>query len=309
MVVNFNELELIARRVQENPDLLAGIIGSALDAIIAIDDGQRIVLFNAAAERIFARPAHEAIGSSVEHFIPQLFRSEHSSQFQRFAEGRGITNRTLGSLGTLCGLRSNGEEFPIEASVSKIESAGKKFFAAVIRDITERQRADEALRKSEERFRFAARSGKMFAYEWDVATDVVVRSGDITSVLGSTGEVSLTRKQLLAKIHPDDRALFNASVSERTPEHPDVQISYRLLRPDGSVMWVEKTAHAFFDEQGRMARMIGMVSDVTERKWAEDKLREYERAIELSGEAIAVVDRDYRFLIANRKYLRLRKMT
>jgi PAS domain S-box-containing protein len=308
MVINLNELELIARRVQENPDLLAGIIGSAMDAIIAIDDSQRIVLFNAAAERIFACPANEAIGSSVEHFIPQRFRSEHSSHFHRFAESSGITNRTLASLGTLCGLRATGEEFPIEASVSKIESGGKKFFAAVIRDITERQRANETLRKSEERFRLAARSGKMFAYEWDVATDVVVRSGDITSVLGSTGEVSLTRQQLLAKIHPDDRALLNASVSERTPEHSDVQISYRLLHPDGSVIWVEKTAHAFFDEQGRMVRMIGMVADISERKQAEGKLREYQRAVEASGEMITVIDREYRCLMANREYLKFRNL-
>jgi PAS domain S-box-containing protein len=308
MVINLNELELIARRLQENPDLLAGIIGSAMDAIIAVDDTQRIVLFNAAAERIFACPANQAIGSSIERFIPQRFRCEYSSYFHRFAESSGITNCTLGSLGTLCGLRATGDEFPIEASVSKIESGDKKFFAAVIRDITERQRADEALRKSEERFRLAARSGKMFVYEWDVATDVVVRSGDITSVLGSTGEVSLKRQQLLAKIHPDDRALFDASVSERTPEHPDVQISYRLLHPDGSVMWVEKTAHAFFDEPGRMVRMIGMVADISERKQAEDKLREYQRAVEASGEMITVIDREYRCLMANREYLKFRNL-
>src|SRR5215469_11120392 len=111
MVINRNELELISRRVQENPDLLAGIIGSAMDAIIAVDDAQRIVVFNAAAERIFACPANEVIGSSIERFIPQRFRSKHSSHFHRFAESSGITNRTLGGLGTLWGLRANGEEF------------------------------------------------------------------------------------------------------------------------------------------------------------------------------------------------------
>jgi PAS domain S-box-containing protein len=176
-------------------------------------------------------------------------------------------------------------------------------------DITERKLAEKTLRDSEERFRLAAQAGKMYAYEWDVATDIIVRSGDIGRVLASTDEASLTRQQLLARVHPDDRVLFNACVRERTPENPDVQISYRLLRPDGSVVWLEKTAHAFFDEHSRMVRMIGMVADITERRRAEEALREYERAVELSEEAMAVVDRDYRFLIANRKYLRLRKMT
>ena len=553
-MMNFDEHVQIIQQ----PDLLAGIIGSAMDAIIAINDAQRIVLFNSAAERIFVCTANEAIGNSIERFIPERFRAEHSTHVCRFAES-GVTNRTLSGLGTLWGLRATGEEFPIEASISKVESGGKKFFAVVIRDITERHRAEngareneqrlrlaqqaanigtfewniqedentwtpeleamyglppggfggthfafeslvygddrpglrnlvestlktgqptkgewrvvwpdgsvhwlaaywqvlmdesgkpsrvigvnmditerklaeKTLRESEERFRLAAQAGRMYAYEWDVATDIIARSGDIASVLGSTGEASLTRQQLLARIHPDDRALFDASVAERTPEHPDAQISYRLLRPDGSFIWLEKTAHAFFDEQDRMLRMIGMVADITERKrseearlrhaaivessedaiasvtldgviatWnegshrmfgyteneavgqpvtilvppeladeenkiletvkaggrikqfetiritktgkrinvsltispitdstgkivgcagiarditerkqAENKLREYERAVELSEEAMAVVDRDYRFVIANRKYLRLRKMT
>jgi PAS domain S-box-containing protein len=308
MVLNLNEHEQINQLVRESPGLSTSIIGSAMDAIIAVDDAQRIVLFNVAAEKIFACPANEAIGSSVERFIPQRFRVGHSARVHRFDES-GITNRTLHGLGTLWGLRATGEEFPMEASISKIESGGKKFFTVIIRDITERIRSEETLRKSEERFRLAAQAGRMFAYEWDVATDVIIRSGDIATVLGSSGEASLTRQQLLAKIHPDDRALFNASVHERTPEHPDVQISYRLLHPDGSVIWVEKTAHAFFDAQGRMVRMIGMVSDVTQRKWAEDKLREYERAVEGSEEMIAVVDREYRYLIANRQFLKRRKLT
>jgi len=302
-------------RIDQRPDLLAGIIGSAMDGIIAIDEAQRIVLFNSAAERMFVCPAREAIGNSIERFIPQRFRADHSAHIHRFAES-GVTNRSLTGLGTLWALRATGEEFPIEASIAKIESGRNNFFAVIVRDITERRRdvtervfAEKTLRESEERFRLAAQAGKMYAYEWDVATDIVVRSGEIANTLGSTGETSLTRQQLLAKVHPDDQALFAASVTERTPENPDVQISYRQLRPDGSVVWLEKTAHAFFDEQGKMLRMIGMVADITERKLAEDKQREYERAVEGSEDMIVVVDREYRYLVANRKFLKVRKLT
>src|SRR5215469_12413323 len=129
--------EQIMQRLPDSPDLLAGIIESAMDAIIAIDESQRIVLFNAAAEKIFACSANEAIGSSVERFIPKRFRAGHSTRVRRFDES-GVTNRTFDGLGTRWGLRATGEEFPIEASISKVESAGKKVFTAVIRDITDR---------------------------------------------------------------------------------------------------------------------------------------------------------------------------
>jgi len=135
------------------------------------------------------------------------------------------------------------------------------------------------LRKSEERFRLAAQAGKMYAYEWDVATGVVVRSGDVSGLLGSTSEISLTRQQLIATVHSDDKALFNAAVAERSPENPDVQISYRVLRPDGSVVWLEKTGHALFDDSGKMVRMIGMVADITERKRAEEALANMTRKL------------------------------
>ncbi len=177
-------------------------------------------------------------------------------------------------------------------------------------DITDRKLADEALRESEECLRLAIQAGRMYAFDWDVITDVIVRSEESTHIFGLTGEpIKLTKRELLARVHPEDRATFTNSIVECTPESPNTQISYRLLRPDGSVIWLERTGHAFFDEQGRMVRMIGMVTDITERKLAEDKLQEYERAIEGLEEMMVVVDRQYRYLIANNKFLKMRKMT
>jgi PAS domain S-box-containing protein len=167
-------------------------------------------------------------------------------------------------------------------------------WVAIAVDITERRNAAQSRRESEERFRLAAQAGKMYAYDWNLATDVIVRSGDVFGVLGSTGETSLTRQQLLASVHPDDRARFTAIVTERTPENPHVQIAYRVLRPDGSVVWLEKTAHAFFDEGGRMVRMIGMVANVTERKRADEAIREsemrYRGIVETTNEGVWLLD-------------------
>src|SRR6516225_11681193 len=204
-VMNLKEPEL-DQRVCDSRDLLAGIIGSAMDAIIAVDDAQRIVLFNSAAERIFACPANEAIGSSVERFIPERFRDGHSTRVRRFGES-GVTNRTLNGLGTLWGLRANGEEFPIEASISKVESGGKKFFTVVIRDITERHRAEEAIRESEERLRLAQQAARIGTFEWNIQTAVNTWTSELEAMYGlPPGGFGGTQTAFENLVHPDDRA-------------------------------------------------------------------------------------------------------
>jgi PAS domain S-box-containing protein len=170
--------------------------------------------------------------------------------------------------------------FPIEG-VAGVERA-----ACILQDITERKRTEEALRKSEERFRLAAKAGRMYAYEWDVATDIITRSEEQRNVLGFSEQAKpLTRQQLLATVHPEDRALFIGSVDQLSPENPTTRISYRVLRPDGSVVWLEKNAKAFFDEAGRMLNMVGMVADITERKRIEEALRESEERLHLAVQA------------------------
>jgi PAS domain S-box-containing protein len=191
-------------------------------------------------------------------------------------------------------------------SISLLKGRPSPLVVAMVEDITAKRAAEEALRKSEERFRLAAQAGKMFAYEWDVATDVVVRSGDVADVLGLTSDLPLTRQQILAKVYPEDRALFAASTSERTPENPNVKVTYRMLGPDGRVLWLEKTAHASFDEEGRVVRMIGMVSAITERKCAEETLRESEERFRSvfrnAGVGMIIVSPEGRFLAANETF-------
>jgi PAS domain S-box-containing protein len=135
------ELELARAALAESRGRLDAIIHSAMDAILTIDDEQRIVLFNAAAEKMFRCAATDAIGGSIERFIPKRFHQVHAWHVRKFAE-TGVTNRAMGPAQELSALRANGEEFQIEASISQAAAGGKKLFTVIIRDISERGHAE-----------------------------------------------------------------------------------------------------------------------------------------------------------------------
>jgi two-component system, cell cycle sensor histidine kinase and response regulator CckA len=127
---------------------LEGIIHSAMDAIITVDNDQRIVVFNKAAEEIFCCPASEALGQHLEKFIPERFRTAHRQHIHNFG-AMGVTTRSMYSPATLYAIRTNGEEFPIEATISQIESDGKKLFTVIVRDIGARLRMEAELRQGQ----------------------------------------------------------------------------------------------------------------------------------------------------------------
>ncbi|HSN41407.1 MAG TPA: PAS domain-containing sensor histidine kinase [Burkholderiales bacterium] len=131
---------------------LRGILDSAMDAIITVDENEHIVLFNPAAEAAFGCPRDEALGAPLAWFIPERFRASHSGHIKRFGEG-GVASRRMATQRIVTGLRRNGGEFPIEASISWHSEHGRKFFTVILRDVTERVRADEALRRSKDELR------------------------------------------------------------------------------------------------------------------------------------------------------------
>jgi PAS domain S-box-containing protein len=156
-------------------------------------------------------------------------------------------------------------------------------------DITEGKHAEEALRESEERLRLAVQVGRMYVDDWDSARDVIMRSPEYVDILGVDEPMQLTSRELLVKIHPDDREKVAAAFARLTPEDSSIDMLYRFLRSDGSVVWLEKKARAFFDDKGKLQRMIGVVVDITDRTKAEQALRESEERFRLVANTAPVL--------------------
>ncbi len=278
MAMDITKRDQLEQMLRESPDVLAGIIEAAMDAIIAIDDAQRIVLFNAAAEKMFGCTADEATGNSVERFIPQRLRAGHSTRVSKFG-ARGVMNRTPHDLGTLWGLRATGEEFPIEASISKVEAGGKKFFTAVIRDITGRHRAEEALRESEQRFRLVADTAP--ALIWMSGTDKLCTyfNKPWLDFTGRSSEQELGNGWAEG-VHPDDLQRCLNKYRQSFDRRERFTMEYRLRHRDGDYRWILDVGVPRFNEDGSFAGYIGICVDVNDRKQTEEALQH--REIELT---------------------------
>jgi PAS domain S-box-containing protein len=134
---------------------LAAVIESAMDAIVSIDAEHRIVLFNHAAELMFRRSAAATIGEPIDVLLPAGFRRIHRQYVESFAaEPRSARRCMAGTYVT--GVRADGEEFPAESAISKAELGGKTLYTAILRDVSERLRAEEQLRASSEMLRALA---------------------------------------------------------------------------------------------------------------------------------------------------------
>src|SRR5215831_13728994 len=121
---------------------LRGIVDSAMDGIIIVDGSQHVVLFNAAAEAMFGYPREKAVGAPLARFIPERHRSAHAEHVRRFGE-TGTTSRRMAGMRVVTGLRHSGEEFPIDASISQLTVDGHKFYTVILRDVSERIRAEQ----------------------------------------------------------------------------------------------------------------------------------------------------------------------
>jgi PAS domain S-box-containing protein len=123
---------------------MRAVVESAMDAIVAVDAQMRIVLFNAAATRTFGHAAHEILGQSMSCLIPAPLRERHQAHMDAFRAAEGSA-REMGGAATLVGLHADGREFPVEATIARSGQGASQMFIAVVRDITERRQAEEAV--------------------------------------------------------------------------------------------------------------------------------------------------------------------
>jgi PAS domain S-box-containing protein len=275
---------------------LTGIIASAMDAIISVNEEQRIVVFNAAAEAMFRCPAHEAVGKSLNRFIPQRFREAHATHIDAFAR-TGVTSRSMWTPGTLVGLRADGTEFPIEATISQVETGGQKFFTVILRDVTERKRAEEVLRQTEAKLGGIIASAMDAIISVNEAHEIVVFNAAAEHIFGCPAADAIG-----SSIHRFLPGRFRAAHERHIRAFATTGVTTRsmgelrplmALRVDGTEFPIEATISQV--DVGGQRLFTVILRDITERKRSEAErdrlLREAERQTErLRQQAEALED-------------------
>jgi PAS domain S-box-containing protein len=145
--------------------------------------------------------------------------------------------------------------------------------AGVIQDITERKQAELALREREERLHAALDVSRTSTYRWNLRTNVVEEDDSIDRLIGVESGAIRTLEDYFEHVHPADRAALAAAAERSAREGSDLAIDYRVVRPDGAVLWMSERGRIFFDDHGKPLYMTGAIADITERKMFEEHQR------------------------------------
>lgn len=263
---------------------MKGLVDSAMDGIIMINGEQKILSFNAAAEKMFGYQASEIIGCSLETLMPERFRLAHGAHVRRF-DAESTYSRPMGLQGYITGIRADSAEFPVEVSISKFESSKGMRYTAIVRDVTERKNAEIALQAAARREWVRAEelskllnavpaavcfahdplaeelSGNELYHKWFRSPQTTPAAVHITEVAGfpPPGKPSAA-----IGVHADVDALLQAAQGREIRDH-----ELSCLNADGTTRYLLGNALPLFDEHGSAIGAISAFIDVTARKHAE----------------------------------------
>ncbi len=301
-----NKLVVVARDItdQERADdtnaRLAAIVESSDDAIVGKNLDGIVTSWNRGAERLFGYRPEEMIGQSIERLIPLDRRAEEPKILEKLRRGERVEH--FESVRITKGGRAVDVYLtisPIRDSFGQITGASK-----IVHDITERKRAEEALRTSEERLAMATQAAGIGTWDVDVVSEVCDWSPSQAELFGFPPHVlRLTYQDALERVHPEDVELLANAVMQAQDARGLYRLEFRVILPNGSIRWLASFGRFQYDHSGTAIRLVGVSQEITDRKRAEEATRASERKfvqmLESITDGFVAFDHDWRYSYLN----------
>jgi PAS domain S-box-containing protein len=267
------------------------LLESAPDAIVIVNEQGRIVLTNAQTEKLFGYPRQELLDQPVEILVPHRFHGEHAGHRENYSHAP--RPRAMGADLELYGRRKDGTEFPVEISLSPLETGEGKLISSAIRDVSDRRQAAEALKASEERLQLALEAAQLGVWDLDLINDRAFRSLRHDQIFGYDSLQPEWGVQIALKhIVPEDREQFQSCFDQALATNT-FSAEFRVRgAQDHSIHWAFAQGRVYRNENDKPVRMMGVVSDTTARKQAEHQIELHRQELARSNTDLAAANQE-----------------
>jgi PAS domain S-box-containing protein len=294
------ESDPIRRALQENEDWYRDLVEHSHDLLCIHDLQGRLLSVNPSPARVLGYSVEELLKIPMREIIAPEFRTQfdaYLAQVGSKGEARGLM-----AVMTRTGERRVWEYY----NTLRTDGVASPIVRGMGHDITERIRAERGLRQREDELKRAQAVAHTGSWSYNILKHAVSFSDETYRIMGLPVGSLLTPESSMDVIHPEDHGLVKKGwEAALRAGHFDLE---HRVRVRGNTQWVQTKADIEFDEDRRPVEAVGTVQDITDRKHADERLKEYEKALEGLDEMIAVVDRDYRYVIVNHAFLRYRNV-